>query len=323
MHLMELKKRGLDVRVAKPTADARIDFRDLERLVDKKTRLIEISSAAMYNGFQHDLKAVADLAHAHGALVYVDVIHSVGSEPFDVRASGIDFASCSSFKWLMGDFGLGFTPVTPKDGTASVVTFAKRDLGKSNIPIRLADAKFNVRIAPHLDAGVAVGVQRSGGCRAVVGGARVERAAPAAIDRCGWHRIDAGSAPNLQHHPPAVIDFQGGGSHIGNHHRQDGTDAMLIITRMRLTSFGREHADAAPQLLEWIRIMRRKRYGSPREVLADFPSVDFIGRFRAVFNICHNRYRLVVDMRFDLGRIYVRHVVTHAEYERLMARDLL
>jgi mRNA-degrading endonuclease HigB of HigAB toxin-antitoxin module len=31
----------------------------------------------------------------------------------------------------------------------------------------------------------------------------------------------------------------------------------------------------------------------------------------------------VVDMRFDLGRIYVRHVVTHAEYERLMARDLL
>jgi selenocysteine lyase/cysteine desulfurase len=252
MHLMELKKRGLDVRVAKPTADARIEFRDLERLVDKKTRLIEISAAAMYNGFQHDLKAVADLAHAHGALVYVDMIHSVGAEPFDVRASGIDFASCSSFKWLMGDFGLGFlyakgsamekierpvhgyyqcadiepnyppflppgpyepvtytlnktatgmfetgslkgevevnlallrsslgyviqlgpenirahrlpmlkklqeemprlgfTPVTPKNGTASVVTFAKRDLGKSNIPGRLADAKINVRIAPH------------------------------------------------------------------------------------------------------------------------------------------------------------------------------
>lgn len=252
MHLLELKKRGLDVRVVKPTADARIDFRDLERLVDKKTRLIEISSAAMYNGFQHDLKAVADLAHAHGALVYVDIIHSVGAEPFDVRASGIDFASCSSFKWLMGDFGLGFlyastsalgkierpmhgyyqcadiepnypphlplgayepvsytlnttatgmfetgslkgevevglallanslgyvmklgpanirahrlpllkklneemprlgfTPVTPKNGTASLVTFAKTDLGKSNIPRRLEEAKINVRLAQH------------------------------------------------------------------------------------------------------------------------------------------------------------------------------
>ena len=108
MHLMELKKRGLDVRVAKPTPDGRIEFKDLERLVDQNTRLIEISAAAMYNGFQHDLKAVADLAHAHHAMVYVDIIHTVGSEPFDVRASGIDFASCSSFKWLMGDFGLGF-----------------------------------------------------------------------------------------------------------------------------------------------------------------------------------------------------------------------
>ena len=108
MHLLELKKRGLDVRVVQPTADARIDMRDLERAVDGETRLIEVSAAAMYNGFQHNLKAVADLAHAHGACVYADIVHAAGAEPFDVKATGIDFASCSSFKWLMGDFGLGF-----------------------------------------------------------------------------------------------------------------------------------------------------------------------------------------------------------------------
>jgi selenocysteine lyase/cysteine desulfurase len=108
MHLLELRKQGLDVRVVAPTADARIDMRDLERAVDRKTRLIEVSATAMYNGFQHDLKAVADLAHAHGAYVYADIVHAAGAEPFDVKATGIDFASCSSFKWLMGDFGLGF-----------------------------------------------------------------------------------------------------------------------------------------------------------------------------------------------------------------------
>lgn len=108
MHLLELGKKGLDVRVVAPTRDARIDMRDLERAVDGKTRLIEVSAAAMYNGFQHDLKAVADLAHAHGAFVYADIVHAAGAEPFDVKATGIDFASCSSFKWLMGDFGLGF-----------------------------------------------------------------------------------------------------------------------------------------------------------------------------------------------------------------------
>lgn len=108
MHLLELKKRGLDVRVVAPTRDARIDMRDLERAVDSKTRLIEVSAAAMYNGFQHDLKAVSALAHAHGAFVYADIVHAAGAEPFDVKAADVDFASCSSFKWLMGDFGLGF-----------------------------------------------------------------------------------------------------------------------------------------------------------------------------------------------------------------------
>jgi selenocysteine lyase/cysteine desulfurase len=108
MHLLELKKRGLDVRIVEPTPEFRIDMKDLEKVVDRHTRLIEVSSVAMYNGFQHDLKAVADLAHAHGAYVYADIIHSAGAGPFDIRASGVDFAACSSFKWLMGDFGMGF-----------------------------------------------------------------------------------------------------------------------------------------------------------------------------------------------------------------------
>src|SRR5262245_16312891 len=108
LHLLELKKQGLDVRVVKPTKDFRIDFKDLEKAVDRKTKLIEVSTASMYNGFQHDLKAVCDLAHAHGAYVYADIIHSAGAEPFDIKASGVDFAACSTFKWLMGDFGIGF-----------------------------------------------------------------------------------------------------------------------------------------------------------------------------------------------------------------------
>jgi selenocysteine lyase/cysteine desulfurase len=108
LHLLELKKQGLDVRVVKPTKEFRIDLADLERVVDGKTKLIEVSSASMYNGFQHDLKAVCNLAHAHGAYVYADIIHSAGAEPFDVGASGVDFAACSTFKWLMGDFGIGF-----------------------------------------------------------------------------------------------------------------------------------------------------------------------------------------------------------------------
>jgi selenocysteine lyase/cysteine desulfurase len=107
VHLMELKKQGLDLRVVMPR-EGRIDLRDLERVVDHKTRLIEVSLVSMYNGFQHDLKAVCDLAHAHGAYVYADIIQAAGAVPLDVRATGVDFAATATYKWLMGDFGLGF-----------------------------------------------------------------------------------------------------------------------------------------------------------------------------------------------------------------------
>lgn len=103
----ELKKRGLDVRLVKPR-DWRIDLADLEKAVDRKTKLIAVSLVSWYNGFQHDLTRVCELAHAHGAYVYADIVQAVGNTPIDVRASGVDFCACSSFKWLMGDFGLGF-----------------------------------------------------------------------------------------------------------------------------------------------------------------------------------------------------------------------
>lgn len=103
----ELQKRGLDVRVVQPR-DWRITMGDMEQVVNRKTRLIAVSMVSWYNGFEHDLKAVCDLAHAHGAYVYADVIQGVGTTPLDVRALGLDFCACSTYKWLMGDFGIGF-----------------------------------------------------------------------------------------------------------------------------------------------------------------------------------------------------------------------
>jgi len=108
LHLGELQKRnGLDLRVVQPR-EWKIDIRDLERVIDKKTKLVEISLISMVNGFQHDLKSVCDLAHSHGAYVYADIVQAAGNTPIDVRESDVDFCACSTFKWLMGDFGLGF-----------------------------------------------------------------------------------------------------------------------------------------------------------------------------------------------------------------------
>lgn len=102
-----LAKQGCEVTWLRPK-QGRIAIADMQRAVRKGTRLVALSLVSTYNGFEHDLKAVCDIAHANGALVYADIIHAAGCVPIDVRASGVDFAACASYKWLMGDFGLGF-----------------------------------------------------------------------------------------------------------------------------------------------------------------------------------------------------------------------
>lgn len=62
--------------------------------------------------------------------------------------------------------------------------------------------------------------------------------------------------------------------------------------------------------------MRRKEYRTPNEVRADFGSVDFLKGRVTIFDIGGNKYRLSVTMRYDMQRVYIRHVMTHAEYDR-------
>lgn len=102
----QLGRRGVDVAWVAPR-DGRIELADIEAALGDGATLVAVSLVSTINGFQHDLKAVCELAHAKGALVYADIVHAAGCVPIDVRASGVDFAACSTYKWLMGDFGLG------------------------------------------------------------------------------------------------------------------------------------------------------------------------------------------------------------------------
>jgi selenocysteine lyase/cysteine desulfurase len=104
----ELARSGLDVQVVKPRGDHAIHLDDVAAKIDHRTRLVAVSLVSMTTGFKHDLKALCDLAHSHGALVYADAVQAIGNIPVDVRDSGVDFLASSTYKWLMGDFGAGF-----------------------------------------------------------------------------------------------------------------------------------------------------------------------------------------------------------------------
>ena len=91
---------------------------------------------------------------------------------------------------------------------------------------------------------------------------------------------------------------------------------MRIISRKALRESTNKHPDAEGPLDAWYRIVRGRDYESPHELRDDFPSASFLGARRTVFNMGGNKYRLVVDMRYDLGRVYVRSVLTHEDYDR-------
>ena len=101
------QRDGLDLRIVK-NRDWVIDINDMRKAIDDETKLVSITLVSNVNGYLSEVKAISDLAHAKGAYLYVDVIQAAGAVPIDVRAMGIDFLACSTYKWLMGVKGFGF-----------------------------------------------------------------------------------------------------------------------------------------------------------------------------------------------------------------------
>ncbi len=108
LHLYgQLAKSGIDLVVVKPRNN-QIYMEDLDKAITPGTKLVAISLVSATTGFQHDLKKVCELAHSRGAMVYADIIQAAGAIPIDVKDSNVDFCACATYKWLMGDFGIGF-----------------------------------------------------------------------------------------------------------------------------------------------------------------------------------------------------------------------
>ena len=99
------KLKGIELRIARHRNGV-VDASDFEPLVDARTRLVSVAWVSHRNGLRHDLKAIADVAHAKGALVYADAIQAVGTFPIDVVASGVDVLCAGSYKWLLAGWGV-------------------------------------------------------------------------------------------------------------------------------------------------------------------------------------------------------------------------
>jgi selenocysteine lyase/cysteine desulfurase len=99
------KELGIDFRIA-PHRNGAVEAKDVEPFVDSRTRLISVALVSHQNGYVHDLGALAELAHAHGAYLYADAIQAVGSIIVDVKATQVDFLCSGAYKWLLSRNGV-------------------------------------------------------------------------------------------------------------------------------------------------------------------------------------------------------------------------
>lgn len=98
---------GIEVEVIRTRGGA-IGIEDFADRLDKRTRVVAVSSVLECNGFRCDLAALGRLCRERGAYLVVDAIQQVGAIGLDVSKIPVDFLACGGHKWLNAPFGTGF-----------------------------------------------------------------------------------------------------------------------------------------------------------------------------------------------------------------------
>jgi selenocysteine lyase/cysteine desulfurase len=99
--------------------------------IDERTLIVPLTHVSFINGFRSDVTAVTRIAHARGALVFLDGFQDCGSRPLDVKALDVDFFVTGTLKYMLGPPGVGFLYVRKSliESLTPTITswFAQRD----------------------------------------------------------------------------------------------------------------------------------------------------------------------------------------------------
>ncbi|CCQ56442.1 type II toxin-antitoxin system HigB family toxin [Crocosphaera watsonii] len=90
---------------------------------------------------------------------------------------------------------------------------------------------------------------------------------------------------------------------------------MHVISRRILRDFCRTHADSCDALFDWYRVASKANWSNLNDVQKTYKSAESVGNF-TVFNIKGNHYRLIVDIIYSSQRIYIKDILTHAQYDK-------
>jgi cysteine desulfurase family protein (TIGR01976 family) len=100
--------KGMVVRVVAATDDLTVDYDDLERQLNERTRVVAFAVASNATGSVADAKRICALAREAGAISWVDAVHYAAHEPIDVQELGCDVLLCSPYKFCGPHLGMSY-----------------------------------------------------------------------------------------------------------------------------------------------------------------------------------------------------------------------
>lgn len=90
---------------------------------------------------------------------------------------------------------------------------------------------------------------------------------------------------------------------------------MKLIGKKLLQDFKEKHADARSQIESWEAEAEEAQWRTPHELKSRYPKASIIKNQQAVFDICRNKYRLLVQVTYKNGIVLIKKVGTHKEYD--------
>ena len=97
---------------------------------------------------------------------------------------------------------------------------------------------------------------------------------------------------------------------------------MRIVGRNKVEGFCKGRADAKKQLRAWHVEVKHADWKTSHELKKVYGTARILGNGRVVFNICGNKYRLVVKINYGVQVVEIRFIGTHDEYNRINAEEI-
>jgi len=97
---------------------------------------------------------------------------------------------------------------------------------------------------------------------------------------------------------------------------------MRIIAKRTIREFWESYPDSEEQLKAWYTEAKYATWQTPQDIKNQCGSASFPGNNRAVFNICGNKYRLIVLIKYRFEVAYIRFIGTHEEYDKIDAKEI-